>query len=76
MKKNKPKLLIRTNRSFSEEFKKSKVKELIEKQVTVTKLSRLYGVTRTAGLRVNIVIERLSVANQKLLCAKWFRHLD
>lgn len=48
MKKNKSKLELRTNRCFSEEFKKSKVKELVEKQVTVTQLSRLYGVTRTA----------------------------
>jgi transposase len=35
-------------RIFSEEFKKRKVRELIEKQITVTDLSRLYGVTRTA----------------------------
>ncbi len=48
MKKAKVKLEIRTNRCFSEEFKKSKVKELVEKQITVTELSRLYGVTRTA----------------------------
>src|SRR5258706_5123254 len=48
MKKTKPKLEIRTVRYFSEEFKRSKVKELIEKQITVTRLSRLYGVTRTA----------------------------
>lgn len=48
MKKNEAKLVIRTSRCFSEEFKKSKVKELIEKQVTVTQLSRLYGITRTA----------------------------
>lgn len=39
---------IKTNRQFSEEFKKSKVKELIEKQITVTQLSRIYGVTRAA----------------------------
>jgi transposase-like protein len=48
MKKIKPKLEIRTARYFSEEFKRSKVKELIEKQITVTRLSRLYGVTRSA----------------------------
>lgn len=48
MKKNKVKLDLRTNRTFSEEFKKSKVKELVEKQVTVSQLSRLYGITRTA----------------------------
>lgn len=48
MRKTKPKLEIRRNRVFSEEFKKSKVKELVEKQITVTRLSRLYGVTRPA----------------------------
>jgi transposase-like protein len=48
MKKTKARLVIRTNRCFSEEFKKGKIKELIEKQVTVTQLSRLYGITRTA----------------------------
>lgn len=48
MKQNKRKLEVRTNRTFSEEFKKNKVKELIGKQVTVSQLSRLYGVTRTA----------------------------
>jgi len=42
------KLEIKRNRKFSEEFKKSKVKELIEKQITVTQLSRIYGITRTA----------------------------
>ena len=48
MKKTKAKLEIRPVRCFSEEFKKSKVKELVEKQVTVVQLSRLYGVTRAA----------------------------
>jgi len=48
MKKADKKLEIGMTRHFSEEFKKSKVRELIDKQVTVTQLSRLYGVTRTA----------------------------
>lgn len=48
MKQKKQKLVVKTNRTFSEEFKKSKIKELIDKQVTVSQLSRLYGVTRTA----------------------------
>jgi transposase len=48
MKKNKSKLEIRARRCFSEEFKKSKVKELVDKQVTVVQLSRLYGLTRAA----------------------------
>jgi transposase-like protein len=48
MKKSDNKLEIGRTRHFSEEFKKSKVRELVDKQVTVTELSRLYGVTRTA----------------------------
>lgn len=48
MKKNKSKLEIQAKRCFSEEFKKSKVKELVNKQVTVVQLSRLYGVTRSS----------------------------
>lgn len=48
MKKINQKLELRANRCFSEQFKKSKVKELVAKQVTVTQLSRLYGITRTA----------------------------
>ena len=48
MKKSNVKLEIRRPRIFSEEFKKSKVKELVAKQVTVIQLCRLYGVTRAA----------------------------
>lgn len=48
MKKVNVKLEIRKPRIFSEDFKKSKVKELVEKQVTVIQLCRLYGVTRAA----------------------------
>lgn len=48
MKRTKAKLEIRQRRCFSEEFKKSKVKELISRQTTVVKLSRLLGITRTA----------------------------
>jgi transposase len=48
MKKNKVKFEVRARRCFSEEFKKSKVKELVEKQITVVQLSRLYNVTRAA----------------------------
>ena len=48
MQKTKAKLEIRQNRTFSEEFKKSKVKALTEKQVTVQQLSRLYKVSRGA----------------------------
>jgi transposase-like protein len=42
------KLAIRENRSFSEAFKKGKVKDLIEKRMTITELSRYYHVTRSA----------------------------
>jgi transposase len=41
-------LELKRRRKFSEQFKKSKVKELVEKQITVSQLARLYGVTRTA----------------------------
>jgi transposase len=48
MGKNKEKLAIKQHRIFSEEFKKNKVKELVEKRITVTELSKLYSVTRSA----------------------------
>lgn len=48
MKIKKPKLELRKPRVFSEEFKRSKVRELVEKQITVVQLSSLYGVSRTA----------------------------
>ncbi len=35
-------------RVFSVEFKKSKVADLVEKKITVTELSRLYNVSRSA----------------------------
>lgn len=37
-----------TIRVFSEDFKKGKVKELVEKRITVSQLGRLYGVSRSA----------------------------
>ena len=48
MKKINEKLVLRTQRYFSEEFKKGKVNELVERQITIAQLSRLYGVSRTA----------------------------
>jgi transposase len=48
MGKNKEKLAIKQNRIFSEEFKKNKVKELVERRITVTEISKLYSVTRSA----------------------------
>ena len=49
MKKTNQKLVLRQQRTFSEAFKKSKVKELVAKQVTVSELSRIYGISR-AGI--------------------------
>ena len=36
------------NRTFSESFKRAKVKEITENRLTVKQISELYGVTRTA----------------------------
>lgn len=44
----KTKLELRQNRTFSEEFKKRKVKELIQKQITVSELRRLHNISRTS----------------------------
>jgi len=46
MKQNKSKLEIKQSRVFSEEYKKSKVRELIEKRITVTELKRYLEVSR------------------------------
>jgi len=35
-------------RTFSDEFKKSKVADLLEKKITIAELSRLYNVSRSA----------------------------
>lgn len=51
MKKPKAKLEIRPVRLFSEEFKKEKVRELVEKQITVTELKRQYGISRASVYR-------------------------
>lgn len=40
--------LSKRNRIFSEEFKRSKVKELELKQITIAKLVMIYGVSRAA----------------------------
>jgi len=48
MAKVKQKLEIKQQRFFSEEFKKSKVKELVEKHITIKEICMLYGVTRSA----------------------------
>lgn len=48
MKQIKVKLEIKQRRCFSEEFKKTKVKELIEKRITIAQLSKLYEVSAVA----------------------------
>jgi len=48
MKQTKVKLAIKQRRIFSEEFKKAKVKELIEKRLTMLECCRLYEISRTA----------------------------
>lgn len=45
-KANNNKLEIKIVRNFSEEFKRAKVKELEQKQITIPKLVTLYGVCR------------------------------
>jgi transposase-like protein len=41
-------LEIKKQRTFSEEFKRKRVKELIEKQITVSGLKRIHGVSRSS----------------------------
>ena len=48
MQKIKQKLEIKQHRNFSEEFKKSKVKELVEKRISIKEICKLYSVTRSA----------------------------
>ena len=46
--KQSPQLEIKQRRSFSEAFKREKVKDLVEKRVSIRQLSSLYEVSRTA----------------------------
>jgi transposase len=48
MKQTKVKLVIKQQRIFSDEFKKLRVKELVDKRLTVLEVCRLYEVSRTA----------------------------
>lgn len=48
MAKTKVKLTINPSRIFSEEFKRKKVKELVEKRISILELTREYSVSRTA----------------------------
>ena len=47
IKKNLLEIKSKYNRNFSESFKKEKVRQLIEKQVTIKDLSEIYEVSRT-----------------------------
>ena len=44
----KAKLEIKQRRCFSEQFKKAKVKELVEKRLTIRQLCQLYAVSKTS----------------------------
>ncbi len=46
--KHQPKLEIKQQRSFSEAFKREKVKDLIEKRISIKQLCSLYEVSRTS----------------------------
>jgi len=48
MKQTKPSLEIRQRRCFSEEFKRAKVKDIIEKRLRVSELCKLYDVSSTS----------------------------
>ncbi len=50
-KEPKKKLELRAKRTFSEEFKKQKVKELVNKQISIGELSKLYDVSTTSVYR-------------------------
>ena len=46
--KQSPQLEIKTRRSFSETFKREKVKDLVEKRISIKQLCSLYEVSRTS----------------------------
>src|SRR5580658_11311830 len=46
--KQTPQLEIKQRRLFSEAFKREKVKDLVEKRISIRQLSRLYEVSRTS----------------------------
>lgn len=46
--KHQPQLEIKQRRLFSEAFKREKVKDLVEKRISIRQLSSLYEVSRTA----------------------------
>lgn len=63
------------NRYFSEAFKKEKVKDIVEKRISITELCALYGISRTSAYKwiylysqvekgVNTVVQMESEANK------------
>jgi transposase len=46
--KQQPQLEIKTQRTFSEAFKREKVKDLVEKRISIKQLCSLYEVSRSA----------------------------
>ena len=48
LKKERFKIKSNYNRRFSERFKKEKVKQIVEKQISIKELSEIYEVSRTA----------------------------
>lgn len=48
MAKTKEQLKIKERRTFSEEFKRNQVKNIVDKRITIRELSKDYGVSRTA----------------------------
>lgn len=48
LQKSKFQIQQKMNRTFSESFKRAKVKAIVEKQLTIQQVSDLYGVSRTS----------------------------
>jgi transposase len=73
---------------FSEDFKKSKVNELLEKRITVSQLCKLYDVSRTAVYKwlfkysplqekkVKLVVEMESESNKTMLLQQRVAELE
>ncbi len=50
-KTKKPQLEIRKKRIFSEEFKRQKIQQIVEKTISIADLTELYGMTRVTVYR-------------------------
>lgn len=78
----------KVNRTFSEAFKKEKVKQLEEKKVTVNQLSKIYEVTPTAiykwirkyskfaGKNERVVVEKESEGQKNLELMKKIAEME